>query len=723
MKVATKYGKTTPPSSSAAVDLYSYWFEQAYPQPGTRQEVLRELMEKAYISPANFRLAHLVLTNSVTNLVVTTNFDDLLSRALTLFGVSHIICDHPRMLERFDPRFRDTQIVHVHGSYRFYDCCNLGHEIAERARGSQSTSFTMLAVLDDVLRVHSPLVVGYSGWEGDVFMTALKRRLSRPLASKVYWFCYKRKCAENLPEWLITNSDVCIVVPNEEKSDKPLFFPAQDATNDNSLGFTNQTVLSATTVFDELIREFAVPLPTLTKDPLGFFSGRLKQLLTESGVDNLEGDTYAIRSVIERVERAREREARQRLSPTELHLESFRDAVWQSNPSGALDIAGRMEIAELSADALKEVAAALVKCADGSSDNPEAQLSAYDLVLAITEEVISRGLDKSCLKDQLMPTLANKGSVLAKLGRQEEAVSAYEQLLRTFDAPNDAAVSMYAAKAFLGKAAALQELDRDKEAFATYDEFLQFTGDDLRSRLDVARSLTERGGALLTLNRSDDALSVYDEFRRRFGECDDRFFDYRIAVCFHDNGVALALANRNEEAVELFDLLLARFGKVEYPHVRYVLASALVEKGIALGKLGRPEEAISVYEKLQRRFGGVTEPGMRALIARALLEKAVELDDLARVKDAIAAYDEVLTEFRDTEVLTIRRILLEAMHCKALALTDMKCTQDAIVIYGELLGRFADSQEPELRDLVELAAAKKTELECPDVEEEAFTGR
>ena len=154
---ALQYVRTDEPASSQPIDTYSHWFRQAFPQPEQRQTYLRDLMENASISRANFRLAHLMLDKTLTNLVVTTNFDDFLSRALTLFGRSHVVCDHPKTVERIDLQSNDVQIIHVHGTYWFYDCCNLSEEIVERAQTSPVTSFTMAALLDDVLRQHSPL--------------------------------------------------------------------------------------------------------------------------------------------------------------------------------------------------------------------------------------------------------------------------------------------------------------------------------------------------------------------------------------------------------------------------------------------------------------------------------------------------------------------------------------------------------------------------------------
>ncbi len=149
-------------------------------------------------------------TTTVTNLVVTTNFDDFLSQALSLFGRRHIVCDHPRTLERIDLRSPDVQIIHIHGSYWFYDCCNLNAEISERAKGSSSTSFTMLSTLDDILRTHSPLVVGYSGWEGDVFMNALQRRMSAPLRTKsLLVLLHQARCAK--PARLAQDQPECLL--------------------------------------------------------------------------------------------------------------------------------------------------------------------------------------------------------------------------------------------------------------------------------------------------------------------------------------------------------------------------------------------------------------------------------------------------------------------------------------------------------------------------------
>src|SRR4029077_15077607 len=141
----------------------------------------------------------------IAKILVTPNFDEFASRAIAVFGQTIIrVCDHPATVERIDPEDGSIQIVHVHGTYRYYDLANLRPQIESRAEGSRSTSFTTLALLDRIFVNRSALVVGYSGWEVHVIMTALQRRLAggRRLPYRMFWFCYRPEATDSLPDWL-----------------------------------------------------------------------------------------------------------------------------------------------------------------------------------------------------------------------------------------------------------------------------------------------------------------------------------------------------------------------------------------------------------------------------------------------------------------------------------------------------------------------------------------
>lgn len=214
---ARKYGKSSLPFSRRPIDTYSHFMEQAYPSPADRRRYLKSLAERATISNANFRLAHLLRTGKLGSLAVTTNFDDLLARALTRQYDPPVVIDDEYLLPRFEPNSKEIQILQIHGSYRSTACCNLTNEIRGRSRGSRATSFTMASALDDILKRRSPIVVGYAGWREDAFMTALKRRLSIEVGTNLYWFCYRRSDADPLPAWLINHRGVRVIVPEDPR--------------------------------------------------------------------------------------------------------------------------------------------------------------------------------------------------------------------------------------------------------------------------------------------------------------------------------------------------------------------------------------------------------------------------------------------------------------------------------------------------------------------------
>jgi hypothetical protein len=132
--------------------------DAAFPQAEQRRKYLQEKVQGKNISPATLRLAHLLQDGRIARTVVTPNFDDFLTRALTLFGVPHIICDHPHTVRRLATQSETRQILNVHGTYWFYDCCNLKGEIKQRTQDGAASVSSFLA---NLLWQSSPIVIGH----------------------------------------------------------------------------------------------------------------------------------------------------------------------------------------------------------------------------------------------------------------------------------------------------------------------------------------------------------------------------------------------------------------------------------------------------------------------------------------------------------------------------------------------------------------------------------
>lgn len=359
-EVAARYNRMDDPGGASTMDAYSHWFSRAYPQPRLRQGYLRSLIENQPLSVASLRLAHLLTARKLTNLVVTTNFDDFVQRGLRLFGEEPAVCDHPHTIARIDVESSDLQIAHMHGSYLFYDCANLAGEVTGRAKADADSSLTIVGLLDSILWNRSPLVIGYSGWEGDVVMSALRRRLrGGGLAQNIYWFCYRAKEIAHLPEWLVASPDVRFVVPEARRPDAAAVRrgsePEQSALDDALEGAT----LPAREVFDKLNQGFDVGQPPLFDNPLEYFAAQLERSLPGEDTAWSTTNPYAFKALIQRIRAAASaipavQDARTVAAP----LETLREAMRLSDYPRAIQVLADLvpaRLEELNPDERTEV--------------------------------------------------------------------------------------------------------------------------------------------------------------------------------------------------------------------------------------------------------------------------------------------------------------------------------------------------------------------------------
>jgi tetratricopeptide (TPR) repeat protein len=411
------------PEESDRIGAYSHWFSQAFPQPGQRRDYLHGLIKGKPISPANLRLAHLLLDGKITNLVITPNFDDLLSRALLLFGKQHIVCDHPATAERIDEERPEVQIVHVHGTYWFYDCCNLRGEIKERSLPSPQTTSTMAALLDRVLARHSPLVIGYSGWQGDVIMSALLRRLAGgPLENNLYWFCHHRDEAGKHPA-LKDRDDVYFVLPPEKNA---LVSEGENMHADGGAG----PELSAEVVLEALITKFGLPVPPLTEDPLEYFAKMLQE--TVPSEEGERRNIYFFDNVISRIRQANEllnsstqrREGMATAESPSQALEKIRNAVRASRYEDAVQMASEIKISNLGEEGLREFQEVIWSAALGLPNNPEAEAEAYGLCVSAIDKLSALGKMDDGLRSRLVGALNNWGNALSDWARTKQGEEA-----------------------------------------------------------------------------------------------------------------------------------------------------------------------------------------------------------------------------------------------------------------------------------------------------------
>lgn len=261
-----------------AMQNYSGWIERAYPNSVDRSRFFKSIITEAKISSANLMLAHILYSKKIATTVFTTNFDDKLKQALELIGVTDLFVAENVMDNLvINPQTEDIQVIHVHGTYNFYDCANLENEIQLVA--NQSNTISSSRVLSSFLLNQAPIIVGYSGWENDVIMTCLKERLSYPTPLRYIWVCYSKESYDTLPQWLKTSSSVDFIIPDiNDMGCEDIIEGHQFVQRESK---TKRSKIDATMFFSLLISSIKLGIPEIFENPFSYYSKRIDKVLPQ----------------------------------------------------------------------------------------------------------------------------------------------------------------------------------------------------------------------------------------------------------------------------------------------------------------------------------------------------------------------------------------------------------------------------------------------------------
>ena len=255
---------------------YSEWIRSAFPNKIDRSNFYKKLILNAKISSANLLLAQILNSNIIANTVFTTNFDDSIKKALNLIGCNHFVSENNMDNLVINNQTKEIQIIHVHGTYNFYDCANLDNEI--NCVATQTGTVSSSQLLSIFLSNQAPIIVGYSGWENDVIMQSLKERLQYATPLQYIWVCYDIESYNNLPEWLRDNPNIDFVIPQDTIDNSKMIV--------QSSGFLDhppqKPVIEATLFFNKLISELEIKTPLIFSNPYLYYSQMIKGILPEN---------------------------------------------------------------------------------------------------------------------------------------------------------------------------------------------------------------------------------------------------------------------------------------------------------------------------------------------------------------------------------------------------------------------------------------------------------
>ena len=210
------------------------------------------------------------------------------------------------------------------------------------------------------------------------------------------------------------------------------------------------------------------------------------------------------------------------------------------------------------------------------------------------------------------------------LGRSEDAIAAYDDVLARFGAATELPLRELVAKALVNKGVTLGALGRSEDAIAAYEDVLARFG--AADRIAAARtrsptrsstrgSRSPRSAAVRT--RSRPTTMCWPASARPPNCRCASWSPTRSSTRGSRSPRSAAVRTRSRSATMCWPASARR------PNCRCANWSpdALVNKGVTLGALGRSEDAIAAYDDVLARFGAATELPLRELGRQSALQQ------------------------------------------------------------------------------------------------------
>ena len=200
-----------------------------------------------------------------------------------------------------------------------------------------------------------------------------------------------------------------------------------------------------------------------------------------------------------------------------------------------------------------------------------------DAAPATAHELAQRfgGDTDSAIREHVDDELTRCATKLAELGRTDDAVSVFGDVIQLHGEHGDAVSRSLAAMGYYNSAVALRDARRYEDALVEFESGLKLVSDAEPSTLSmVVRLLYNKSVVLLDLDRLEDAVDGFGEVERRFRDAPDDDIRRWVARSVYHRGSALILLHRLDEALAAWTTLQPAPGAAEDDATTDVIAGA-----------------------------------------------------------------------------------------------------------------------------------------------------
>ncbi len=322
----------------------------------------------------------------------------------------------------------------------------------------------------------------------------------------------------------------------------------------------------------------------------------------------------------------------------------------------------------------------------------------------------------------LTRSMSTKALALEELGRDRDALACYEEMVRRFERAEDTVVRGRVASAMLRCAKLRGRLGRQDQEIAGCEALVARYGDV--DQVDLKRTVLEAlEWKLLTYRDQGDyeqVIEVCDDIIRRYASERDREITSGVARTMVRKAGAFHELDRPAEEVECLDQVATQYGAAEDPYLRAHGAHALMFKAITLNDSGQTADEMECYEQIIARYAEDEDDKVRSVAAQALVNKGISLgaiaDDAAEdigvreIEAEIACYDEAIARYGDADFLGLQQVVAEALLYKGTTLLDAGRSDEAAACFNALVEGYDHVEDAEIEKAVMEARELRAEI-------------
>ena len=313
------------------------------------------------------------------------------------------------------------------------------------------------------------------------------------------------------------------------------------------------------------------------------------------------------------------------------------------------------------------------------------------------------------VQDSVVKALVNKGIILIRLERGEEAMVAFDEAVDRFRAAGSPELRPVVATALVNKSFYLSGVGRTQDAIAVCDKLIaKFATDGSDPVAEpVATALFNRANMLGEMDRAEEALVAYDELQNRFGSSESVGVLVPVVNGQVNKAVTLFRLRRRDEALAVCEEITDRFGNHESPSVLQSAWTAMTVQSAILSVQGRTSEHLAACQELLNQLdqhdrsvlaGKVADHNEKAVLSLRLATHEIRVLTYIKKGDVSAVDDDV------------RAILLTLPRLEAIPLRSIRSLMAASFALG--IDRMASliRESPSADHLLPLTTALEWEM-------------